>query len=396
VQQGYDASLQLLNKQQPAVNAAYMAVSPWPTKFVAAAAGGVPPDAIYGGLGQAMLVISWAYKGLLAPLDQYLTMSKVQESDFYAPCWQENIFRGKNYGLVAEVDPNFALVYNKSMFAEVGLDPAMPPTTIADFDAANQKLLKKTGSTIARMGSTPPWSVYGDPNTLLTWFTQFGGGFIDSNGKLAVAGAENTSALDWIAAYARTYDFAAVTAFTKGYGKFGSVSALATGQIGMAPLVSADFTHLVSLTKSGAISSQDFALGYMPTAQAAQKNKGWVGGWAISQPEGAPHPDQSWQLIHWLTATPEGTDAWASINGFLPAYSPSPFLKRVATQFGYDWYLRVLQSAQTTPPNVAGWGDILPADFHNLLFGPVQGTTTSRDTLATFQKVGAAQLAQYP
>jgi len=112
---------------------------------------------------------------------------------------------------VAEVDPNFALVYNKSMFAEVGLDPAMPPTTIADFDAANQKLLKKTGSTIARMGSTPPWSVYGDPNTLLTWFTQFGGGFIDSNGKLAVAGAENTSALDWIAAYARTYDFAAVT-----------------------------------------------------------------------------------------------------------------------------------------------------------------------------------------
>lgn len=396
VQKGYEASVTLLNQQQPTVQAAYVTAAPWPTKFLTAAAGGVPPDAIICGTGQAMQVVAWSHKGLLVPLDSYVTADKVAATDFYPPAWREDILAGKQYALPLEVDPNFPLMYNKALFRQVGLDPTKPPATIAEFDAANQKLFAKTGDTITRLGSTAPWAVSSDANTLLTWFTMFGGGFLDpTSGKLNVTTPQNTAALDWLATNARAYNLDAVTAFSKTFGTNGVAGALAAGKIAMAPFVSATYQQLVDLTKTGATHIDDFDFGFLPTAMAAQTNKGWLGGFAVAQPHGAPHPDKSWSLIKWMTATPQGTDAWASVNGFLPAYRPSPFLARVANQPGFAWYLKVLDAAQTTPPTVAGWGDV-PADaFHALLYDPLQNKATAQDSLASFQSVVSAFLGTY-
>ena len=396
VQKGYEASVALLNQQQPSVQAAYVTAAPWPTKFLTAAAGGVPPDAIICGTGQAMQVVAWSHKGLLVPLDSYVTADKVAATDFYAPAWREDILAGKQYALPLEVDPNFPLMYNKALFRQVGLDPTKPPATIAEFDAANQKLFAKTGDTITRMGSTAPWAVSSDANTLLTWFTMFGGGFLDpTSGKLNVTTPQNTAALDWLATNARAYNLDAVTAFSKTFGTNGVAGALAAGKIAMAPFVSATFQQLVDLTKTGATHIEDFDFGFLPTATAAQTNKGWLGGFAVAQPHAAPHPDKSWALIKFMTATPQGTDAWATVNGFLPAYRPSPFLARVANQTGFAWYLKVLDAAQTTPPTVAGWGDV-PADaFHALLYDPLQNKSTAQDALASFQSVVSAFLGTY-
>jgi multiple sugar transport system substrate-binding protein len=393
VQKGYEASVALLNQQQPSVQAAYVTAAPWPTKFLTAAAGGVPPDAIICGTGQAMQVVAWSHKGLLVPLDAYVTADKVAAADFYAPAWRENILAGKQYALPLEVDPNFPLMYNKALFTQVGLDSTKPPTTIAEFDAANQKFFAKSGDTITRMGSSAPWTVSSDANTLLTWFTMFGGGFLDATtGKLNVTTPQNTAALDWLAGNARTYNVDAVAAFNKTFGTDGVVSALATGKIAMAPFVSASYQQLVDLTKTGATRIEDFDFGFLPTATAEQANKGWMGGFAVGQPHAAPHPDKSWSLIRFMTATPQGTDAWASVNGFLPAYRPSPFLARVAKQTGFSWYLKVLDAAQTTPPTIAGWGDV-PADkFHSLLYDPLQNKATAQDALASFQSVVTAFL----
>jgi multiple sugar transport system substrate-binding protein len=396
VQKGYEASVALLNQQQPSVQAAYVTAAPWPTKFLTAAAGGVPPDAIICGTGQAMQVVAWSHKGLLVPLDSYVTADKVAATDFYAPAWREDILAGKQYALPLEVDPNFPLMYNKALFRQVGLDPTKPPATIAEFDAANQKLFAKTGDTITRMGSTAPWAVSSDANTLLTWFTMFGGGFLDAtSGKLNVTTPQNAAALDWLAVNARAYNLDAVTAFSKTFGTNGVAGALADGKIAMAPFVSATYQQLVDLTKTGATHIEDFDFGFLPTASAAQTNKGWLGGFAVGQPHGAPHPDKSWALIKFMTATPQGTDAWASVNGFLPAYRPSPFLARVANQPGFAWYLKVLDAAQTTPPTIAGWGDV-PADaFHAVLYDPLQNKATAQDALASFQSVVSAFLGTY-
>ena len=74
-----------------------------------------------------------------------------------------------------EVDLNFPLVDNKALLQEAGHRPARP--RLAKLDDANEKLYRKTGNHISRLGHLRPWMTYGSGNALLTFFGVFGGGY---------------------------------------------------------------------------------------------------------------------------------------------------------------------------------------------------------------------------
>ncbi len=97
------------------------------------------------------------------------------------------------------------LMYNKSMFEEVGLDPESPPTTWSDFTAAAKALTQKDGSgAISRAGFalTLEWPV-------LNQIYQLGGNVIHNSGDEQISlmtSPEVHAAFTYVADLARTHE----------------------------------------------------------------------------------------------------------------------------------------------------------------------------------------------
>lgn len=85
---------------------------------------------------------------LFAPQDAFLDLGpyiekwdKSKRDDFFKPVWAFGDYGGKQYG-VPWIAHAMALVYNKGMFREAGLDPEKPPKTWDELYAYAEKLTK--------------------------------------------------------------------------------------------------------------------------------------------------------------------------------------------------------------------------------------------------------------
>lgn len=389
---GYAAALDALTAKNPKVATVILSESPYPDKFLTASAGGTPPDLILLVPEQDL-----AYKQLIKSLDSYMQTAKVNPADFAAAGMEQTAYKGHQYMLPLEVDPNFPLVYNKALFQQAGI--TKPPATMSEADDINQKLFRKNGQEIAQLGMLPPWATYGSTNALYTYFLMFGGGWYDPSdqNKLALTQAGNVNALTWMKKYADQFGgYTAIQNFAKTYGKQGYPDGMGHGLLGMGPMVSANYTTALATAKGTAMADA-FALSLMPVAQGVKADPAWVGGWAIGIPTGAKRPDDSWTVLEWLAASPEGTDTWAEINGFLPGYAKSPYFTKHASDPAVGEYITVLKGAQH-PHSVyrLGWSDIPPKAFDDLLLNTVQGKTDISTALQQFETVVTGVLKQYP
>ena len=170
---------------------------PHSVKLMTMIAGGIPPDVAYVA-GQN--VSQYALQGLLMPLDDYIRRSQLQPSDFIPPAWRQTQWDGRTYAMTIQVDPNFALVWNKLIFAEAGLDTERGPTTIAEYEDFFRKLTRTdSGGVVTQLGAAP-WDCYGNSNTLFTWGWAFGGEFydVDAESDRRIPLIES---LEWIRSY---------------------------------------------------------------------------------------------------------------------------------------------------------------------------------------------------
>ena len=82
--------------------------------------------------------------------------------------WDQNVWNGTLYALPIQIDPNFGLVWNKTLFAEVGLD-RVPPQTVQEFDEYFRILTKIGPDGIATSIGMVNWSAAGGHhNTIYT------------------------------------------------------------------------------------------------------------------------------------------------------------------------------------------------------------------------------------
>lgn len=388
---GYAAALDALTAKNPKVATVIVSATPYPDKFLTASAGGTPPDLVLLVPEQDL-----AYKQLIKSLDAYMQTGKVNTADFVAAGMEQTAYKGHQYMLPLQVDPNFPLVYNKSNFQQASIDK--PPATMSEVDDANQKLFKKNGPDIAQLGMLPPWSTYGSTNALYTYFLMFGGGWYDPSdkNKLALQQPGNVNALTWMKKYADQFGgYDAIKKFAGTWGKQGYPDGMAHGFVTMGPMVSANYTTAVTAAKGTALADA-FAVGLMPVAEGVKADPAWVGGWAIGIPTGAKRPDDSWTVLEWMAASPDGTETWAEINGFLPGYSKSPYFDKHASDPAVGQYITVLKGAQH-PHSVyrLGWSDIPPKAFDDLLLNTVQGKTDISTALQQFETVVTGTLKQY-
>jgi len=310
-------------------------------KFFTAVAANKPPDAIFV---DGQQTAAWAEQGSLEPLDTRLAEDNITRADYFPPCWDQNVYKGHTWALTYCADPNFAFVWNKKAFREVGLDPEKPPTTIAEMDRYNELLTKREGGKIVRMGIIP-WAQYGGANSLFTWGWAFGGDFYDpKSNRVTAEDPRVVKSLEWMVSYAKRYDVTKINAFASGFGSR-EQNPLYIGQVAMV------FVHISGIEEMKQYApSLDYGISYIPAPPDGEQHSSWVGGWCMAIPKGSKHPKLAWEFIRWCCRDPKGTAAAGKLQGLFPGYRKSPYFDSIRNKPGYGEFLRILEECRHQRP----------------------------------------------
>lgn len=163
-------------------------------KFLTAVAANTPPD-VFMPTPDRMLQYA-AKGGILATLDSYIAADKVDLSQYYKAAVISIKYQNKVYGMPDHLD--VASIYqNDRVLQTVGVDPAKGPASWDDLAAMNQKVTKKSGDNLERVGFVPTW---GWPTDTVGWLQANGVQLLSDDGtKVTFDSAAGTEALNWVA-----------------------------------------------------------------------------------------------------------------------------------------------------------------------------------------------------
>lgn len=310
-------------------------------KFFTSIVARTPPDVAFVDGPQTA---AWAQMGSLEPLDDRIKAAGIRASDFYAPCWNQNFYKGHVWALTFCADPNFAFIWNKKVFREVGLDPERPPRTIKELDDYNRRITRIVDGRIVRFGIIP-WGQFGAANSLFTWGWAFGGSFYDpETRKITADNSGVVKALEWMQSYSRDYGVTNIGAFASGFGSRDQ-DPFYLGKIAMKCM------HYMQIEEIRRYAPDlDYGVGFIPAPEDGEQHSSWVGGWCVAIPKGSRHPDEAWEFIRWISATADGTNAVGTINNFLPGWKKSPFFRSIRGSRVQGHFVKILDECRHQRP----------------------------------------------
>ena len=312
-------------------------------KLFLAIAGGVGPDVTFVD-GQQLA--EWAARGALVDLTDSAKAAGVRGEDFWTPRWQESLFQGRVYALPLAADPNFALVWNKRLFREAGLDPDKPPTTIAELDADNDKLYKRDGSGRLIQVGLVPWEWGGD-NSFFNWAYAFGGEVYvrpthpGDPGRVTADDPHNVEAMRWMQRTANRYGgVRAIAEFTANFVGTDN-SPFYLGRVGMTLM------HVEQLRLMKKLAPTiEYGVGFIPQPPGVPRPSCWVGGWSLAVPRGRPVSNDAMTFMHWLCDTDAGSRCVAENNHLMPAFRRSSWFDTIQKGSDLDVYYQLLRTAR--------------------------------------------------
>lgn len=293
------------NASQSRVFVRYFTMSAIDQKALIAIAGGDPPDIV--GLW-TFNVPAYAESGAIIPLDD-LAAARGLTRDAYAPrVWDLMHHEGRLWAAVSTCG-TVALYYNKGLFRDAGLDPDRPPRTIAELDAANEKLTRTDSSgRIDRMGfihTEPGWWSW-------LWGYPFGGSVYQPPERamqagLATAAAEaNVKAYRWVQSYPERWGVSNLVAFQSGLGFYGTAeNPFLLGKLAM-EVQGPWLANMVNAYRP----ELDYGVASMPVGDEGLLERGAVGmvdGDVLVVPRGAKDPEASMEFIA-FTQRPENIE----------------------------------------------------------------------------------------
>ncbi|PAD30032.1 ABC transporter substrate-binding protein [Paenibacillus sp. 7523-1] len=255
-------------------------------KLLTAVAGGNPPDVA---LFDRFKVGTWAAQGSLTDLSSMAAESGIRKEMYYPFAWEESSYQGKLYAMPMDTDSRL-LFYNKDHFKEVGLDPNKPPQTIAELEAAADKLTIKEGKRFKRIGFIPWYS----QGWLYTWGWAFGGEFQDAaTGKITANDPKVVEALQWMTDFGKKYNVEDIAGFTSAAGTE-EMDPFISGQVSMK--ISGNFT-----VKGIEKFKPDLNYGVAPIPTPTGTNfTTWSGGGSAIIPKGAKNVAAAWEFLEFL------------------------------------------------------------------------------------------------
>jgi len=219
--------VEAFNESQEHVSVELMTVSEMDRKLLVAIAGNDPPD--IAGLWSWALV-PYAQKGALTCLDDYAQREGITRDQYIGAYWDQCLYQGSLFALPS-VPASIALHWNKDLFEAAGLDPDVPPATLAELDDMARRLtLRNDQGKIIQMGFLPPEPGWWN----WAWGYWFGGSLWDGEALLTPDSPENIAAYEWVQGYAKEYGLQSVDNFRGGFGNFSSPqNAFLCGKVAM-------------------------------------------------------------------------------------------------------------------------------------------------------------------
>ena len=277
------------NRQNRDVRVRVLSQSGGYQKVRIAFAGGATPDLMSTVWAEEFA--SYALRGVLTPLDDYLLRSGRSLKEFTPGVARMLTIDGKTYGLAVTTNTTL-IAYNKAIFREVGLDPEKPPRTIAELDDAAWRCTTRDKSGgYARYGFRP--------SGLSLWAYVFGGQWVDPTSSAITANhAGNLAALQWLQTYSKRYDLHKMEAFATTFGSAKSSSG---------PF----FVGKIALWQTGEWAQQyvrryapklDWGWFSLPTPPGGRSDVTAVGGSVFVIPDACPNKDAAWEFLNWITS----------------------------------------------------------------------------------------------
>lgn len=316
-----------------------------PQKLMTAIVGKTPPDVI----NQDRFTIGdWASRDTFIDMTPLINRDRarpdgVRPKDYYEPCWKEACYKGKVYAIPNSTDDRF-LFYNKTLFAEAGLDPNRPPRTWSELSAYTKKLTLKSDGAIKQIGFIPNWG----NSWLYLYSWQTGGEFMSADGrKCTMDNPDSVRALEYMVSI---YDLLGgaqkVDQFQSGF-QPDALDPFLTGRVAMkidcdsaanniarfnpdlnfavapAPVPDDRFAQTAENVEIGA---DGVALATPRNQWEATTNssaaKGrfngqeryitWSGGFSWAIPVGAKHSELAWKFVRWMNSPESGLVAAAA------------------------------------------------------------------------------------
>jgi multiple sugar transport system substrate-binding protein len=271
-------------------------------KLLAAVAAGAPPDAFCHDGSSFSTPISM---NAFMQLDKLLARDKVKAADWRSYSWDKVSWAGHVWGLPNQTDDR-ALFYNRSEFRDAGLDPAKPPVTTTELDAAAPRLTRVRGGQLTQLGFVPwigNWYLFG-------WWWAFGAKVYDAKANRILYDApEAIQALDWVVTYAKRTTKDDVDQFLKA--SSGVNQAFMDGRL--AALIT---TNSLPVTVRLTAPALDYGIAPVPYAPGAAKAT-WSGGFVLGVPTGAKYAEEGWLCARTVTSAPQQT-IFCEIAGNIP------------------------------------------------------------------------------
>lgn len=288
--------------------------------LIAAIVAGDPPAVVYW---NRPVTGSAAVKGILLPLDEFVTRDRFDLGRFYQGPLQEcyGPLDRKLYALLFDVD-NRLLYWSKPAFRESGLDPEQPPQDWAEFaQMARRMTLRSPAGDLEKLGFNPSFGT----ELLYQWALANGGGeYLSADGRRVTLNApRNVEALEFLVELTQALGGTErVSAFLSRFGGGGTNAALAA--FGAGKLAMQISTNVALPSYLQYMPSGDFGAAAPPPRQRAMPPVTWAGGWGWAVPTGVPQPDLAWRLLAFLVSE-EGVTARVAAEATLSAQAGRPF-----------------------------------------------------------------------
>jgi multiple sugar transport system substrate-binding protein len=265
-------------------------------KMIAGISGAEPPDLIVQ--GDMYSVGTWAMEGMIAPLDDLIAKNEIDIDDIYDPPLSQCKYEGSFYCLPWGVD-NYALYWNKDMFAEAGLDPDRPPKTMEEMLEFSDILTKTDeDGNLLQVGFIPdfPWfhtdlylAMYGS-----TWQSPDGT-------EVWLDTPEMIATMKWQQEFYTRYGAENVSRFLSAAGNYlGADSGFYTNKIAM--LVIGEWQSGPDYLQKFR-PDMDYGIASMPYPEDFPEREGTsvLWGTVVMIPSSAPDKDASAALMAWMT-----------------------------------------------------------------------------------------------
>lgn len=281
------------NASQTRIFVEYNSVSQIDRRLMLATAGGVPPDV--AGIFAANLPV-YAENNALTSLDKLALKAGISESNYIPIFWSLCRFRDHLWALPA-TPSSIALIYNKKLFREAGLDPEKPPRSIAELEEYNEKLIKRSpDGRLERIGHLPEepgwWSGL--------WGYWFGGSMVEGDSKVTAASPANLAAYKWVQSYPERFGANNLLTFHDGSGNFASPqNAFFTGRVAMV----LQGSWMYNFIQNYAPKDFEWGVAAFPSVDPVKlKDVSLVECDLLVIPAGAKHPQEAFEFIAYVNS----------------------------------------------------------------------------------------------